>query len=279
MTPTGSQKAQSGPGASLRRIAAMVLRYMYLLKSSWARSVGLVYWPTMQIILWGFISQFLAGMSDAGFLAEAAGVLLSAVLLWEIMFHGQLGVSLSFFEEIWSRNLGHIMVSPLRPWEFVTGLFVMSLVRTVIGVGAASILAILFFGINVYGLGLMFVLFFANLMIMGWGIGIAIVGSVLRFGMGMEELAWALVFFLAPLSGIYYPIDILPEWGQWIAALLPSAHVFEGMRAILLEGQIRPDLMLRAVGLNVIYLLGGATIFLLFFLSARRRGTMLHLGE
>lgn len=279
MTNGTRQGIQSGPRASLRRIGAMILRYLYLIRGSWARSLGLVYWPTMQVILWGFISQFLAATSTSSFLAQAAGVLVSAVLLWEIMFHGQLGVSLSFFEEIWSRNLGHMMVSPLRPWEFVASLFSMSIIRTLIGFVPASLLAIIFFGVSIYELGLMFILFFVNLIVMGWGIGIAVVGLVLRFGMGMEELAWALVFLLAPLCGIYYPVDILPEWCQWIAHALPASYVFEGMRAILWDGEIRPDLMVWAVSLNVVYLLGGTGIFLYFFRSVRRRGNMLHLEE
>ena len=46
------------------------------------------------------------------------------MLLWDILFRGQLGFSISFLEEMWSRNLGNLMMSPLRPVEFITALMV-----------------------------------------------------------------------------------------------------------------------------------------------------------
>ncbi|HIF09842.1 MAG TPA: ABC transporter permease, partial [Sneathiellales bacterium] len=156
---------------SVTRIYAMILRYTYLLKGSWPRILELVYWPTVQLVMWGFISQFLA--STSSIIEQAFGLFLSAVLLWDVLFRGQLGVSLSFFEEMWSRNLGHLMVSPLRPSEFIAALLTMSLARTLIGMVPASVLALWFFGYSVYDLGLSLIAFFINLIVMGWAIGIA----------------------------------------------------------------------------------------------------------
>ena len=122
------------------RVGALVLRYLYLLRGSWPRIVELVYWPTVQMVLWGFMTKFL--LSETSLLAQASGVLISAVLLWDILYRSQLGVSLMFFEEMYSRNLGHLFVSPLRPYEMGCALLLMSLVRTLIGDGGASMLAI-----------------------------------------------------------------------------------------------------------------------------------------
>ena len=255
----------------------MALRYIYLLRGSWPRYLELAYWPTVQMILWGFITQFLA--TNSSYIAEAFSVLLSAVLLWDVMFRGQLGVSISFFEEMWSRNLGHLFVSPLRPYELIISLTAMSLVRTIIGIVPASLLAIVFFGFSVYGLGLSLAAFFVNLLVMGWAIGFVVSGMVLRFGLGAESLAWVAIFAVAPVSGIYYPISVLPDWLQIVARLLPSSYVFEGMRAVIREGDIRFDYMAIAAGLNVIYLIGGALIFLAFFRAARVRGLLLQMGE
>ena len=265
------------PAFSPRRVWAMALRYIYLLRGSWPRYLELAYWPTVQMILWGFITQFLA--TNSSYIAEAFGVLLSAVLLWDVMFRGQLGVSISFFEEMWSRNLGHLFVSPLRPYELIISLTAMSLVRTIIGIVPASLLAIVFFGFSVYGLGLSLAAFFVNLLVMGWAIGFVVSGMVLRFGLGAESLAWVAIFAVAPVSGIYYPISVLPDWLQIVARLLPSSYVFEGMRAVIREGDIRFDYMAIAAGLNVIYLIGGALIFLAFFRAARVRGLLLQMGE
>ena len=265
------------PPFSRRRVGAMVLRYAYLIRGSWPRIVELAYWPTVQMILWGFITQFLVGHSS--FIAQAFGILLSGVLLWDVLFRGQLGLAISFLEEMWSRNLGHLFVSPLRPYEMLIGLMVVSLIRTLIGLIPASLLAMLMFGFSLYSLGLPLVGFFLNLIIMGWAIGCMVSGLILRYGLGAESMAWAAIFAIAPVCGIYYPIAVLPEWLQSVAFLLPASHVFEGMRAILIDGAYRPDLMFNAFLLNVAYLGVGMGVFLAFFRSARVNGVILQVGE
>lgn len=266
---------------SLRRVGAMVLRYWYLLRGSWPRILELAYWPTMQMILWGYINQFMASTNGggSGWVAQGAGVLVSAVLLWDVLFRGQLGVSISFLEEMWSRNLGHLFVSPLRPGEWVTALMTMSLLRTLIGVLPATALAIPFFGYSVYALGLPLAAFFANLIVLGWSLGLLIVALILRYGMGAEGLAWIVVFMLAPVSAVYYPVSVLPAWLQPVSLALPSAHVFEGMRALVFDGVLRWDHLAWAVGLNVVYMAGGIAVFLYAFHQARVRGALLQTGE
>ena len=262
---------------AMNRIYAMVLRYFYLMRSSWPRVIELIYWPTVQMILWGFINQFLVGQSP--WLAQAAGLFIAAVLLWDVLFRAQLGVSVVFFEEMYSRNLGHLFVSPLRPHELVLALLSISLMRTLIGVGAAALLAMVFYHYSIFAMGLPLLAFFVNLLVMGWAIGLMVVAMVLRHGLGAESLAWAVIFAITPLSGVYYPVKVLPEWLQPLAKALPSTHVFEGMRAVMIEHAFRYDLLANAVGLNILYLLAGGAVFLTAFHSARKRDLLLHVGE
>lgn len=262
---------------SLRRIGAMVMRHVYVLRTSWPRLFELAYWPTLQMVLWGFISQFLA--SNSSWVAQASGVLIAAVILWDVLFRGQLGVSVSFLEEIWSRNLASLFVSPLRPYEMIVSLMVMSLIRTLIGVLPAALLAILLYNYSIFTLGLPLLAFFVNLMIMGWAAGLMISALILRFGVAAESLAWITIFALAPVSGIYYPVGSLPAWLQPLSWALPSAHVFEGMRAVMFDGVFRLDHLAAAIGLNAVYLGIGAALFLYSFHVARQRGLLMKLGE
>lgn len=259
------------------RIYAMVLRYLYLVRRSWPRILELIYWPSVQLVLWGFISQFL--VTNSTWVAQASGVLMAAVLLWDVLFRAHLGVSLAFFEEMYSRNLGHLFVSPLRVSELVGALLTISLLRTLIGIGGAALLAIPLFDFSIFGLGLPLLGFFANLLVMGWSVGLLVSGLVLRYGLGAESLAWVAIFALAPISGIYYPVAVLPEWLQTVAWLLPSSHVFEGMRALMFEHTVRHDLMWQSAGLNVVFLAAGSGAFAVAFNSARQRGLLLRVGE
>jgi ABC-2 type transport system permease protein len=259
------------------RVGAMVLRYLYLLRSSWTRVLELIYWPAVQLFVWGFLQLYIA--EHSGFFARAGGVFIAAVLMWDMLFRGQLGFSVSFLEEMWSRNLGNLMISPLRPIELVSALMIMSLIRLAIGMLPVTLLAIVFFGFNLYGLGLALAAFFLNLMLTGWAVGIVVAGVLLRNGMGAEGLAWTLMFVLMPLACVYYPVNVLPDWLQRIAWLLPPTYVFEGMRALIMEHVFRSDLMVEAFALNALYFSAAVAVFLALLRSARRAGTLLQTGE
>ena len=272
-----SARSETALSFSPRRVSAMMLRYWYLLRSSWPRLLDLVYWPTVQMITWGFLQYYVA--TNAGFFARAGGTFIGAVLLWDILFRGQLGFSISFLEEMWSRNIGNLMMSPLRPMEFITALMVMSVVRLAVGAVPVTFLAIAFFGFNLYGLGLALVAFFFNLMLTSWAIGILVSGLILRNGMGAENLAWSIMFIFMPLTCVYYPVTTLPVWLQPVAWVLPPTYVFEGMRALLIDKVFRPDLMLDALALNAVFFAVGVFAFLKLLESARRHGSLMQTGE
>jgi ABC-2 type transport system permease protein len=259
------------------RVWAMLLRYIYLFRTSWPRAIELVYWPTMQMVLWGFMTEFLR--TNSSWVAQAFGVLLAAVLLWDVLFRSQLGVSMSFLEEMWSRNLGNLFVSPLRPYEWILSLLAMSLIRVLIGVVPAALLAIPLYHYSIFTLGLPLLAFFVNLLAMGWALGLMICALILRHGLGAESMAWAAIFVLAPVSGVYYPVSVLPGWLQHVSWALPSAHCFEGMRGVMIEGVFDLDHCLAAAALNVVYILLGAAVFLYAFRVARRRGALFQTGE
>lgn len=269
--------SQAGLGPALRRIGAMVLRHVYLFRSSWPRLLELSYWPIMQMVTWGFMTLFLVGQSSL--IAQVAGLLIAAVLLWDVLVRSQLGLGISFLEELWSRNLGHILVSPIRPIEYVASLVVMSLIRTLIGILPAAVLAIFLYDYSIFSMGLPLIGFFINLVIMGWAVGLAICGIILRWGLGAENLAWLAMFAIAPVCGIYYPLAVLPEWLQYVARTLPAAHVFEGMRAVLIDKTFRADLFVNAALLNFAFVLASIVIFLRCYRAARVRGLILQIGE
>jgi len=264
-------------GISLNRVGAMILRYWYLLLSSWPRLLELLYWPALQVITWGFLQSYIA--QNANYFVRAGGTLIGAVILWDILFRGQLGFSISFLEEMWARNLGNLMMSPLRPIEFLLALMAMSLIRLAIGVFPMTMLALFLFHFNVYSLGLPLIAFFCNLIFTSWSVGVFVSGLVLRNGLGAESIVWTLMFALLPLACVYYPVRVLPHWLQYVAWSLPPTYVFEGMRALLMEHVFRTDLMVSALAINAVLLVASFSAFLALLRSARRQGSLLAGGE
>ena len=264
--------------AAIRRIWGLVYRHLALYRRSWPRVLELMYWPILQMVVWGFVTAYLAGVQNntAGI---AAGMLLGGVLLWEVTLRSQMGFSISFLEEIWSRNLGHVFVSPLRPRELVAGLMAMSVIRVVIGVAPAVLLAWLLYSFGLFAMGPVVVAFFAALLVMGWAVALGVTSLILRYGAGAEALAWSVLFGLTPFSAVFYPVSVLPLWLHPVAYSLPSAHVFEGMRAALLDGTIAWGHLAAAFALDAFWMAVMATVFMRQFQSARVRGALLNIGE
>jgi ABC-2 type transport system permease protein len=255
----------------------MLLRYLYILRSSWPRTLELLYWPTLQMLIWGFMSQFL--YQNSSYVARAFGVLLAAVMLWDLLFRSQLGLSISFLEEMWARNLAQLFVTPLRPYEWLLSLLAMSVIRVMIGVVPAALLAIPLYHYSIFAMGFPLLAFLTVLMAMGWALGLAICGLILRHGMGAESLAWTVIFALAPVSCVYYPVSVLPAWLQPVAWCLPQTYVFEGMRTVLFQHEFRVDYFFAAIGLDIVYLAIGIAILFLAFRDARHRGALMQMGE
>lgn len=264
--------------AALLRVQAVLLRHYYILRRSPARLFEIMYWPTVQVILWGFISNSFAGQSATPAI-YALGTLLGAVMLWDVMFRMQIGFSMGYLEEVWARNMGHLFVSPLRAHEWCLSLIVYSFIRALIGIVPAALLAIPFYGFSIFDFGMPLLFFFLNLSIMGWWIGIFIIAVLMRAGPGAESLAWMTTWALAPLAAVYYPVSVLPVWMQHTAFFVPASHVFEGMRKLVNEQVFDPHLFWTAFGLNMVYLVLGLLFLQSSFRYARRAGTLLQAGE
>ena len=221
---------------SYNRILGLFLRHFYLIKSSFPRILDLIYWPSIQIFLWGFISKFFT--MDSAYYSNTVGVILTAAILYDFLFRASISYNMMFLEEIWSRNFTNLFIAPIKISEIIAALTLTAIIRTSIGLIPAALLAIPLFGVSVFNLGPPLILLLLSLYIFGITLGLLVTSGLIRFGPAFENIAWASLFFLAPLGCIYYPIEILPEWLQIIANILPLVHIFEEMRNILINNII-----------------------------------------
>ena len=259
------------------KIYALSLRHIYLIKGSFPRILDLIYWPTIQILLWGFISKFFT--LNSSYYENTVGIILSAAILYDFLFRSSISYNMMFLEEIWSRNFTNLFIAPIKISEIIAALTITAIFRTLIGLVPAALLAIPFFGVSILGIGVPLVFLLTTLYIFGVTLGLLVTSGLLRFGPSFENIAWASLFFLAPLGCIYYPIDILPEWLQSIAKLLPLVHIFEEMRSILIYDTINYSQILKAILISFIYFVIGIIIFYLSYDGAKNRGTLINMGE
>jgi len=259
------------------KIFALSLRHIYLIKGSFPRILDLIYWPTIQIFLWGFISKFFT--LNSSFYENTVGIILSAAILYDFLFRSSISYNMMFLEEIWSRNFTNLFIAPIKLSEIIAALTFTAIFRTMIGLVPAALLAIPFFGVSIFKIGAPLIFLLITLYIFGVTLGLLVTSGLVRFGPSFENIAWASLFFLAPLGCIYYPIEILPEWLQIIAKLLPLVHIFEEMRNILIYDIINYSQIFKAILISFLYFVIGVATFYLSYSGARNRGTLINMGE
>ena len=259
------------------RMYALCIRHIYLIKGSFPRILDLIYWPTIQIILWGFISKFFTMYSD--YYNNTVGVILSCAILYDFLFRSSISFNMLFLEEIWSRNFTNLFVAPLKISEIITALTSTALLRTLIGIVPAILLMSPLFGVSLLKMGPALLLLFLSLYLFGTTLGLLVTSGLLRFGPAFENTAWSSLFLLAPLGCVYYPLSILPDWLQFMAKILPLVYIFEEARSILVNNTVNYNNILTALGLNLFYFATSIAIFYLAFRGARRKGTLINMGE
>jgi len=259
------------------QIYALSLRHIYLISGSLPRIIDLIYWPTVQIFLWGFISKFFTLNSD--YYSNTVGVILTAAILYDFLFRASISYNMMFLEEIWSRNFTNLFIAPIKISEIITSLTLTAILRTLIGLVPAAILAIPLFGVSIFELGIPLFFLLLSLYIFGVTLGLLVTSGLLRYGPSFENIAWASLFFLAPLGCIYYPVEILPDSLQLIARALPLVHIFEEMRNILLNNSVNLFEITKSISISIVYFIIGIVVFYVSYFGAKEKGTLINMGE
>ncbi|PIY71943.1 hypothetical protein COY87_03555 [Candidatus Roizmanbacteria bacterium CG_4_10_14_0_8_um_filter_33_9] len=234
------------------RIKGIVLRYMFIMKHSLNRWSDMIYWPILDLLIWGLTIKYMTALSlnpQKMIISFIAGM-----LLWTFVWRGQYEISVSILEDLWSRNLINLFVSPLTFWEFISAFIIIGILKAGIGFIIASSVAFLLYKVNMFALGFYLVPFALLLFMTGWWVGFFVGGLILRYGTKVEQFAWSMVYLVSPFSAIYYPLSILPNWAQTVAKLIPTSYIFEGAREVITKGILDPKKILYCFILNCIYM-------------------------
>lgn len=261
----------------MQRIYAYTIRHLYLYKRSLPRLMEVFYWPVLDLVVWGFVSVYLSRQEGA--LPDFVTFFVGALILWDILFRSQQGISVSFLEDVWSRNLLNIFVSPLSATEYIVSLLFLSVIKLILTSTVMVTLAWLLYSFNIFVLGFSLIPLVINLIIMGWAIGIITTALILRFGQEAEVLAWGIALLFQPVSAVFYPVAVLPRALQAIASFIPAAHVFEGMRSVFTTGEFPYHELILASVLNVFYILISLLFFSWNFRVVKKKGLLAKVGE
>lgn len=254
----------------LGRTLAITLRQYYLIRGSLSRVFPLFIWVAIDIVLWGFITKYLNTVTSSSY--DFVSALLGAVLLWDFQTRVMQGVTMAFFEDVWSRNFLNIFATPLSITEYLAGLVLSSIATSTVGLIVMLMVASLVFGLSLFVYGVMLVPFLLVLFLFGIALGILGASVVLRLGPSAEWFVWPIPAVVSPFAGVFYPVATLPIWMQYVSRFLPPSYVFEGMRAIV-SGTSMPGIMLLwGTLLSLLYILLACWLFTRVYRQAVRTG-------
>ena len=237
----------------INRIWAMVLRYVYYFRHSLDRMSDAFYWPTMDLLLWGLTSAYFRQTSSVGS-SKIIMIVISGILFWIIVWRGQYEITVNTLEEIWNKNLINIFSSPIKISEWVSSLLIIGVIKAVLSLSFASLVAYILYKINFFQFGFYIIPFGLMLIMTGWWVGFFLVGLVLRYGTKIQTFAWGGIMLISPFSAIYYPLSTLPLWAQKVAMFIPTSYIFEGTRDIINHASFDWNKILISFVLNIFYL-------------------------
>jgi ABC-2 type transport system permease protein len=255
---------------------ALTLRQLYLMRRSFTRVTDLFYWPLLDLFFFGFLSLYLGRQERVPLLV---GLLLGALILWDIFFRVQQAISVSFLTELWTRNLVNLFVTPLTVGEFLLAMMVWGIIKIAITVTLMASVALVLYHFNIFTLGFSLIPLVTGLILFAWAVGIAITAVILRYGQSAETLAWSLAFLFQPFGAVFFPLSVYPGWLQRVLLALPLPHLFEAMREVLDGGPLALPRVAWAFGLDAGYLAAAFAFFGYMFTLARHRGLLLKLQE
>lgn len=257
---------------NLERIWAITLRNLYDTKHNWARIADMIVWPALNILLWGYMTLFLAQNNSQinYFLSN----ILAATILWSLFISIQQGVGFSFINDVWDRNIFNIFASPISNKEYFSGLMGLGIVKTGITAFGMTLICFAFFHYNFLTVGPILFLFFTNIVLTGWVIGIVSVALLMRYGSKAESIIWFLPFITQPFAAITYPLSLMPHWMQVISFILPITHVFEGLRALVLQNRVDYRELVLSFGLNAVFFIAAVWFFSRVFLAVKEKGLL-----
>lgn len=238
----------------INRVLTVVQRYVLIHIRNPARLLDLFFWPSMELFVWGFLTLYLrqSALDPAG---KIMVMLINGVIFWDILYRSQQAMSLAFMEELWTRNVLNLLISPLRIVEWVLGASLYGLMKTAIIVALMMTLAVICYAFQASVLGFYFIPIAVQIVIFGYAMGLFTTGLLLRWGHAAEALIWGVPFIIQPFSAFFYPLSVYPGWLRPFCQIFPSTWTMEGMRHLAAHGTFPWTHFGVSALLNVVYLL------------------------
>lgn len=255
---------------SMTTIWAITLRHLRLLLNDVNVLLMGFYWPVLDILVWGYLGSWIQQSNSHFHNFEVAAIL--GIILWQVVGRGCNFMVSTFNEELWSNNIVNLFSLPLRISEWMFGSVLFYLIMILTTVAFCLLITFALYDISMRSLISTFLIFFPPLFISGIWLGFTCLQILVTLGKRGTELGFVIIWFFLPFSGAYYPIEILPHWGQVLSKFLPMSYVFQGMREYVMNQQDPTINLIKGYAMSIIYAIIAIILFVYCFNKSKNSG-------
>src|SRR5260370_15740446 len=165
--------------------------------------------------------------------------LLIGTSVWSYLSVTFEGVTDMISIERWEGTIEHTFMAPISRFTHLIGSCWYAIVHGLLFTFVQLIVVASFFQLNLSHANYLtatFMLLIGSISFVGFGIGAAVLP--LLFTERGSQMSFIVRAILLLVSGVYYPISVLPGWMQPLASISPATYVLNGLRARLIDGQV-----------------------------------------
>jgi ABC-2 type transport system permease protein len=267
-----------------RQSYAFMARNFHLFKRYWAWEIVWITYSTVNALAVTFIAE--GSTAVAGTDADAVSRFTLFLMIGTLVWHF-LSVIFTFVSEMiqwerWEGTIEYTLMAPVNRWVHLVGQTFFSILYALVSTILIGAVLAIFFRLDLSAAnlpGAFMMLVFGSVSL----IGISIFASILPLlyperGAQMTHIVQA-AFLL--VSGIYYPISVLPGWMQFLSRISPVTYVLDGVRAAIMDGAPFSDLISRLIPLVIsgfVFVPLGIWMFQLAERYAKRTGKLKRVG-
>ncbi|MDP6757535.1 MAG: ABC transporter permease [Chloroflexota bacterium] len=267
----------------LRGAWAFIERNFRATRRYWGWEVVFLVYSIVNVLAVTYIAPGTEALTGVGATTDFMVIyLLVGTLVWTYLNGVFDAVAFMISWERWEGTIEYTFMAPIKLVTMLGGSALFSilygLVRTLIVIGVVS----LFFTLNVADTDFLTATIFVLLGSVGFlGIGIMAAALPLLFLERGTQMTIVVQAMLLLVSGIYYPVSILPDWLEPLSWISPATYILEGIRGAMLDGKSVFDMsaeLWKLLAVSLISLPLGVWIFQKAVDYAKRTGRLKRYG-
>jgi ABC-2 type transport system permease protein len=211
---------------NLTQTSAFFFKIWLITKKRGFHIFEILFWPAIGLISVGLLTRFL------NLQPNMVAFILIGVIALSVVQIGQLDISYIILYSVWNKSLKQELAAPINVFHLIAGSWMMGVIHSLLVFFLLSLFSFYAFGFRFLDQGLVpLVFFYVGLVLTSAVVGIIVCALAFRFGGRAHVGATSIVSIMILLSGIYYPVRVLPQPLKALSASIPLTYFLEYFRS------------------------------------------------